>query len=284
MTNNRRIQTLGVRCLLQRASELGGGHTDLRCLRQAEIRPRVRVATRHDKQMPKLRLRFKQRRNMKPNDQFGLPKKPAWQLDLARHLPAHVAPAHAPTLYRPPARHDTARSHVLPSGRGVGDIVRPVFRDARREDLPGVLRLLEQLNPEDRALEPSTAETVFEAISRNPGLRLFVLEEDGAIVATSYLNVIPNLTRAASPYAVIENVIVEQAHRGKGLGKRLMAGALNAAWQAGCYKAMLQTGSSQPATHAFYKACGFSPSEKTAYVAHPVSSGVTRKQVLPAKR
>jgi GNAT superfamily N-acetyltransferase len=151
----------------------------------------------------------------------------------------------------------------------MGYIVRPVFRETRREDLSGVLRLLEQLNPDDRALEPSTAETVFEAIARTPGLRLFVIEEDGAIVATAYLNVIPNLTRTASPYAVIENVIVDQQHRRKGLGKRLMAGTLNAAWEAGCYKAMLQTGSSRPATHSFYKACGFSPSEKTAYVAHP---------------
>jgi GNAT superfamily N-acetyltransferase len=68
---------------------------------------------------------------------------------------------------------------------------------------------------------------------------------------------------------VIENVIVDQDLRGKGLGKRAMAGTLNAAWEAGCYKAMLQTGSSRPATHAFYRACGFSPDEKTAYVAHP---------------
>jgi N-acetylglutamate synthase-like GNAT family acetyltransferase len=151
----------------------------------------------------------------------------------------------------------------------VGDIFLPVFRKARREDLPGVLRLLEQLNPGDSALEPITAETVFEAIARTPGLKLFVIEQDDAIVATTYLNVIPNLTRAASPYAVIENVIVDQQHRGKGLGKRVMAGTLNAAWEAGCYKAMVQTGSSRPATHAFYKACGFSPNEKTAYVAHP---------------
>jgi GNAT superfamily N-acetyltransferase len=144
-----------------------------------------------------------------------------------------------------------------------------VFREARREDLPGVLRLLEQLNPDDGALEPSTADTVFETIAHTRGLTLFVIEEHDAILAATYLNVIPNLTRAASPYAVIENVIVDREHRGKGLGKRAIAGTLSAAWKAGCYKAMLQTGSSRPATHAFYRACGFSPNEKTAYVAHP---------------
>ncbi|WP_250574546.1 GNAT family N-acetyltransferase [Nonomuraea sediminis] len=85
----------------------------------------------------------------------------------------------------------------------------------------------------------------------------------------TYLNVIPNLTRSASSYAVIENVVVEETLRGTGLGRQIMAGTLRAAWKAGCYKAMLQTGSSKPATHAFYRACGFSSDSKTAYLARP---------------
>ena len=48
-----------------------------------------------------------------------------------------------------------------------------------------------------------------------------------------------------------------------------MAATLQAAWDAGCYKAMLLTGSRRPATHAFYRACGFSPDAKTAYLARP---------------
>jgi GNAT superfamily N-acetyltransferase len=109
----------------------------------------------------------------------------------------------------------------------------------------------------------------FREILRSAGLHLFVLDADGAIVATTYLNVIPNLTRAASPYAVIENVVVDETLRGTGLGKQIMAGTLRAAWDAGCYKAMLLTGSRNPATHAFYRACGFSPDAKTAYLARP---------------
>lgn len=89
------------------------------------------------------------------------------------------------------------------------------------------------------------------------------------VAATTYLNIIPNLTRSASPYAVIENVVVEKSLRGTGLGKRIMTSTLEAAWAAGCYKVMLMTGSSNPATHAFYRACGFSPDAKTAYLARP---------------
>ena len=144
-----------------------------------------------------------------------------------------------------------------------------LFREAGPDDLEDVLRLYRQLQPEDPVLHDGSDAAAFARILSSPGLHLFVLEADGAVVATAYLNVIPNLTRSASPYAVIENVVVEKALRGTGLGKQIMARVLRAAWDAGCYKAMLLTGSRNPATHAFYEACGFSSDAKTAYLARP---------------
>lgn len=144
-----------------------------------------------------------------------------------------------------------------------------MLREARRDDLPAVLSLMRQLNPDDPELAPDVAESVFHAITGTPGLHLLALEEDGEIVATTSLAIIPNLTRAGRSNAIIENVVVERSRRGAGLGKLLMAGALELAWEAGCHKAMLGTGSRTPATHAFYRACGFDGDEKTAYVAHP---------------
>jgi GNAT superfamily N-acetyltransferase len=144
-----------------------------------------------------------------------------------------------------------------------------VFRDAQPSDLAGVIRLYRQLHPEDDPVVDASDAAVFSQIADAPGLRLLVLVRDGAVVATTYLNVIPNLTRSASPYAVIENVVVDEPLRRTGLGKRIMAATLQAAWEAGCYKAMLMTGSRNPATHGFYEVCGFSADAKTAYVARP---------------
>lgn len=146
-----------------------------------------------------------------------------------------------------------------------------MVREAEAGDFDGVMRLYRQLHPGDPVLRDGRDAQVFGEILRSPGLRVFVLEVDGAIVATTYLNVIPNLTRAAQPYAVIENVVVDDARRGTGLGKQIMAATLDAAWDAGCYKVMLMTGSRNPATHWFYKHCGFSGDQKTAYVARPIS-------------
>jgi len=131
------------------------------------------------------------------------------------------------------------------------------------------MRLYRQLLPEDPVLTDGSDRVVFERILRTPGLDLFVLEKDGGIVATTYLNVIPNLSRSASPYAIIENVVVEESLRGAGLGKRIIDGTLRAAWDAGCYKVLLATSSRNPSTHAFYRACGFSADVKTAYLARP---------------
>jgi GNAT superfamily N-acetyltransferase len=144
-----------------------------------------------------------------------------------------------------------------------------MFREARSSDVGAVLGLYLQLNRDDPVPDREAAVAIFEQILATPGLHLFVLECDGVVVATTYLNLIPNLSRSLAPYAVIENVVVEKQHRGHGLGKAIMDGTLRAAWDAGCYKAMLMTGSRTPATHAFYRACGFSPDAKQAYHARP---------------
>lgn len=110
---------------------------------------------------------------------------------------------------------------------------------------------------------------MFEEILGREGLDLLVLHLDGSIVGSTYLNIVPNLSRGGRPYAVIENVVIAENRRGEGLGRRLMAATLDRAWAAGCYKAMLQTGSRNPDTHAFYRACGFADDAKTAYLARP---------------
>jgi GNAT superfamily N-acetyltransferase len=143
----------------------------------------------------------------------------------------------------------------------------PDFRPATSADLDAVLNLYRQLHPADPPAP--AARDVFTTILDRPGLHLYVLEDDSAIVATTYLNLIPNLTRGGSPYGVIENVVVDASRRGTGLGKEIMGATLQAAWDAGCYKVMLQTGSRRESTHAFYRRCGFDPDEKTAYVSHP---------------
>ncbi len=91
------------------------------------------------------------------------------------------------------------------------------------------------------------------------------MERDGALLGSVYLNIIPNLTRGAKPYAVIENVITYNAYRRKGVGKALMLHAIESAKQAECYKIMLLTGRDEE-VQDFYSSCGFNKKGKQAFI------------------
>jgi GNAT superfamily N-acetyltransferase len=131
------------------------------------------------------------------------------------------------------------------------------LRKAGPGDLPGLLELYQALNPSDPALTVQEAGAPFAAMLEQPGLTVFLAMHDGKPVATATLLVVPNLTRAARPYALIENVVTLEALRGRGYGRMVARHAIEAAFAAGCYKVMLLTGRDDPAVHAFYESCGF---------------------------
>ena len=143
------------------------------------------------------------------------------------------------------------------------------LRHATRADLDTLLALYAQLNPDDLVAPRDRLAPVLDQILASGHFTLCVATLDDRVVATCYLNVIPNLSRGGAPYAVVENVVVETALRGGGLGRQVLRFALDEAWRRGCYKVLLQTGSRDPRVHRFYAACGFSASEKTGFVARP---------------
>ena len=144
-----------------------------------------------------------------------------------------------------------------------------LIRHACQADFEDLLALYRQLHPDDVTPADGSDRDAFIAIIESAHFHLFVATQGDSLVASTYLNVIPNVTRNASPYAVIENVITDARYRYRGIGQQIMAHTLEFAWRAGCYKAMLQTGSKRESTHAFYRACGFNNDEKVGYLARP---------------
>lgn len=142
-----------------------------------------------------------------------------------------------------------------------------ILRLATDRDLPALCALYRELDPGDAIAAEGVNERVFGEILESSQFELLVAEAGGEVVATCYLNVIPNLTRGARPYGVIENVVVTEQFRNRGVGKAIVGFALDRAWARDCYKVMLQTGSRSEAKHAFYRRCGFSQTDKIAFVA-----------------
>jgi GNAT superfamily N-acetyltransferase len=141
------------------------------------------------------------------------------------------------------------------------------IREAIASDLPALLDLYEHLHADDEPLARTKAEEVWAGLLASGLIRVFVADCEGVLVSSCTLAVIPNMTRGARPYGVIENVVTHREWRKKGLGRIVLAQALEAAWRAGCYKVMLATGSQQPETLRFYESAGFTRGVKTFFQA-----------------
>lgn len=142
-----------------------------------------------------------------------------------------------------------------------------IVRSARAEDLPGMLELYRHLNPDDPPIGPEAAKVPWAALLRSGLTSVLVAEEDGRLVSTCTLAMVPNLTRGGMSYGLIENVVTHADYRQRGFGHRVLKAALDAAWAARCYKVMLATGSRQESTLRFYETAGFERGGKTFFQA-----------------
>lgn len=140
-----------------------------------------------------------------------------------------------------------------------------LVREATYEDHDVVIELMQHLNPDDPVLTDSISRGMFAEILESKNFTIMVAVKSTTIVGTCYLNVIPNLTRGALPYAIIENVVTHPEFRRQGIGKALISHALNLAKSAGCYKVMLLTGG-DISVQKFYEKCGMQSGSKTAFV------------------
>ena len=139
------------------------------------------------------------------------------------------------------------------------------IREAGPSDLDALLSLSPYLHTED-APPPEAAAAAWAAIQADPNHHLLLGEEDGAVASSCALVVVPNLTRAARPYGLIENVVTHPDFRGRGRATALLRAAVEIARQAGCYKVMLLTGRKDAATLNFYRGAGFNSEDKTAFI------------------
>ena len=96
-------------------------------------------------------------------------------------------------------------------------------------------------------------------------MTVIVAQAAELLVSSCTLAIVPNLTRGGRPYGVIENVVTHADFRRQGLGKRVLAHALDLAWQADCYKVHLATGSKRESTLGFYEGAGFQRGGKTYF-------------------
>lgn len=134
-------------------------------------------------------------------------------------------------------------------------------RPATKDDLPLLLNLYRHLNTDDPVLSEADATIIFDELHNYDGSKILVGQIGLEIVSTCTLIVIPNLTRGGTSYALLENVVTHEQYRKRGLARAILQAAIDSAWQHGCYKVMLLTGSKEPGTFEFYEKVGFTQSK-----------------------
>jgi GNAT superfamily N-acetyltransferase len=142
--------------------------------------------------------------------------------------------------------------------RPVIDLDTISIRAADTGDLPGVLALYAQPDFDDgHALPIDEAERLFAYFSRYPDYTLYVAEQAGRIVGSFALLIMDNLGHLGAPSAIIEDLVVDPALQGHGVGQAIMNLAVARARGKRCYKILLSSNAKRERAHAFYERLGF---------------------------
>jgi len=132
------------------------------------------------------------------------------------------------------------------------------IREVTDDDLPGALRVLA-----DSGIDGGHSFTVEEARSHLarirswPNFRLFAVLDGGEVVGTYSLVIMDKLGKRGTPAGVVEDVAVEPSRQGKGVGRAMMAHAIEPCRKAGCYKLALSSNLKREGAHRFYESLGF---------------------------
>ena len=128
----------------------------------------------------------------------------------------------------------------------------------REPDLPRLAELYEELTDGDEMSLDAMRET-FRAMEKDGRYFLIGVWEEGELSGSALGCVCRQLSHDSSPFMVMENFIVTEKHRRKGLGRLLMAELERIAVENGCRNIQFCSNSRRKVAHAFYASCGYDP-------------------------
>ncbi len=129
------------------------------------------------------------------------------------------------------------------------------IRPSSPDDFGDVLGLLEQLWPGRRLDVEGVRHVYMAAISSDSHLYLSACQE-GRVVGFASLSILASL-RTAGRFGHVDELVVDSALRGCGIGGRLLDAVQAEARMRGCSRLELNSGIQRTASHKFYEVRGF---------------------------
>jgi GNAT superfamily N-acetyltransferase len=136
-------------------------------------------------------------------------------------------------------------------------------REAKPEDALRLSELYHQLvNNPGIKVEPEQIQAVYD----DERSRLFVCDYQGDVVGSALVSLCFDVMFSKQPFAVVENVIVDVAARGLGVGSALFKEIEIFCVNTNCSKIMLLSASQRTDSHAFFEKQGFKGAIKRGFV------------------
>jgi ribosomal protein S18 acetylase RimI-like enzyme len=134
--------------------------------------------------------------------------------------------------------------------------------EAAREASPQLLAALAALLPQLNPNLPAPTSEHLAALLEDPGATLLIAREGDAIVGTALVIVYPTTMRVESR---IEDVVVDEAARGRGVGEALVRECIEVARRRGASIVELQTARARVAANRLYERMGFQRRDSNPY-------------------
>jgi len=129
-----------------------------------------------------------------------------------------------------------------------------MIRIAEQRDLPGILGIYAQPEMDNGdGLSIEEAQAILKKMATYPSYKVYVAERDGKVVGVFELLMMDNLAHQGRKSAIIEDVAVDVAYQGQGIGKEMMLFAMEVARKEQCYKIALSSNIRRYKAHQFYE-------------------------------
>lgn len=132
-----------------------------------------------------------------------------------------------------------------------------IIREMVTEDIPKVAQLYKQFWGEDSCIE--TMYKQFKKICGNGTHILLSAVENERLIGSVMGVICEELYGNCEPFMVLENMIVDQKYRNKGVGKALIAEIEKIAAEKNCTQIILVTEANRINACKFYESVGYSP-------------------------
>lgn len=130
-----------------------------------------------------------------------------------------------------------------------------IIEKLKIEDIKELLKLYEKLAPFENSLETSIE--IYKEMLKDEQYLILTAKEEGKVIGSVLGICCKSIATGGNPFLVIEDVIVDENVRGKGIGRKLISAIEEFGKEKHCAYGILVSSGFRKEAHKFYESLGF---------------------------